>query len=214
MTIKFDSGNSNATGTMDDVTFTYKGGKYTLPENGFARLGFEFAGWSYTWVYKDTSGQYQTTRVGQAGEELTLDNLFARVNNGNIEFVYEITLTATWSAKYTFVLNVNPNSDGLLFPGLQLDSYDPIPITLTSESLEAGYTIVNPGYVVTSGDYTFAGYSLTQGKTTPDFEVDTKIDLSTFFEVKDDGTVTVKEKYADCLVGNTFTLNLYSVWAK
>lgn len=214
LTIKFNSGNSNATGTMDDVTFTYKGGKYTLPENGFARLGFEFAGWSYTWVYKDTSGQYQTTRVGQAGEELTLDNMFARVNNGNIEFVYEITLTATWSAKYTFVLNVNPNSDGLLFPGLQLDSYNPIPITLTSESLEAGYTIVNPGYVVTSGDYTFAGYSLTQGKTTPDFEVDTKIDLSTFFEVKDDGTVTVKEKYADCLVGNTFTLNLYSVWAK
>lgn len=210
LTIKFDSGNSNATGTMDDVTFTYKGGKYTLPENGFARLGFEFAGWSYTWVYKDTSGQYQTTRVGQAGEELTLDNLFARVNNGNIEFVYEITLTATWSAKYTFVLNVNPNSDGLLFPGLQLDSYDPIPITLTSESLEAGYTIVNPGYVVTSGDYTFAGYSLTQGKTTPDFEVDTKIDLSTFFN--SDGTV--KEEYADCLEGNTFTLNLYSVWAK
>ena len=210
LTIKFDSGNSNATGTMDDVTFTYKGGKYTLPENGFARLGFEFAGWSYTWVYKDTSGQYQTTRVGQAGEELTLDNLFARVNNGNIEFVYEITLTATWSAKYTFVLNVNPNSDGLLFPGLQLDSYNPIPITLTSESLEAGYTIVNPGYVVTSGDYTFAGYSLTQGKTTPDFEVDTKIDLSTFFN--SDGTV--KEEYADCLVGNTFTLNLYSVWAK
>lgn len=208
LTIKFDSGNSNATGTMDDVTFTYKGGKYTLPENGFARLGFEFAGWSYTWVY--TSGQYQTTIVGQAGEELTLDNLFARVNNGNIEFVYEITLIATWSAKYTFVLNVNPNSDGLLFPGLQLDSYNPIPITLTSESLEAGYTIVNPGYVVTSGDYTFAGYSLTQGKTTPDFEVDTKIDLSTFFN--SDGTV--KEEYADCLVGNTFTLNLYSVWAK
>ena len=212
LTIKFNSGNINATGTMDDVTFTYKGGKYTLPENGFARLGFEFAGWSYTWVYEDTSGQYQTTtRVGQADEELTLDNLFATVNNGNIEFVYEITLTATWSAKYTFVFTAQSNADTF---GVTLDSYDPITITLTSESLEAGYTIVNPGYVVTSGGYIFAGYSFTQGKTTPDFEVGTKIYLSTFFEVKDDGTVTVKEKYADCLVGNTFTLNLYSVWAK
>lgn len=208
LTIKFNSGNINATGTMDDVTFTYKGGKYTLPENGFARLGFEFAGWSYTWVYEDTSGQYQTTtRVGQADEELTLDYLFARVNNGNIEFVYEITLTATWNAEYTFVFTAQSNADTF---GVTLDSYDPITITLTSESLEAGYTIVNPGYVVTSGDYTFAGYSLTQGKTTPDFEVDTKIDLSTFFN--SDGTV--KEEYADCLVGNTFTLNLYSVWAK
>ncbi len=213
LTIKFDSGNSNATGTMADVEFKYNDyndGKYTLPENGFARLGFEFAGWSYTLVYEDTSGQYQTTRVGQTGEELELDNLFARVEDGNIKFVYEITLTATWSAKYTFVLKVNPNSNALLFPGLQLDSYDQIPITLTSESLEAGYTIVNPGYVVTSGDYTFAGYSLTEGGTTADFEVGTEIDLLTFF----DSNGTIKAEYASCLEGNTFTLNLYSVWAK
>lgn len=211
LTIKFNSGNSNATGTMADVKFKYNDyndGKYTLPENGFARLGFEFAGWSYTLVYEDPSGQYQTTRVGQTGEELKLDNLFARVEDGNIKFVYEITLTATWSAKYTFVLKVNPNSDA--FSGLQLKSHDQIPITLTSESLEAGYTIVNPGYEVTSGDYTFAGYSLTEGGTTADFEVGTEIDLSTFFN--SDGTI--KAEYASCLEGNTFTLNLYSVWAK
>lgn len=211
LTIKFNSGNSNATGTMADVKFKYNDyndGKYTLPENGFARLGFEFVGWSYTLVYEDTSGQYQTTRVGQTGEELKLDNLFARVEDGNIKFVYEITLTATWSAKYTFVLKVNPNSDA--FSGLQLKSHDQIPITLTSESLEAGYTIVNPGYEVTSGDYTFAGYSLTEGGTTADFEVGTEIDLSTFFN--SDGTI--KAEYASCLEGNTFTLNLYSVWAK
>ena len=211
LTIKFDSGHIKATGTMADVEFKYNDyndGKYTLPENGFARLGFEFAGWSYTLVYEDTSGQYQTTRVGQTGEELELDNLFARVEDGNIKFVYEITLTATWSAKYTFVLKINPNSDA--FSGLQLKSHDQIPITLTSGSLEAGYTIVNPGYVVTSGDYTFAGYSLTQGGTTADFEVGTEIDLLTFFD--SDGTI--KAEYASCLEGNTFTLNLYSVWAK
>ncbi len=211
LTIKFNSGNSNATGTMADVEFKYNDyndGKYKLPENGFARLGFEFAGWSYTLVYEDTSGQYQTTRVGQTGEELKLDNLFARVEDGNIKFVYEITLTATWSAKYTFVLKVNPNSDA--FSGIQLESNDSITITLPSESLEAGYTIVNPGYEVTSGDYTFAGYSLTEGGTTADFEVGTEIDLSTFFN--SDGTI--KAEYASCLEGNTFTLNLYSVWAK
>lgn len=209
LTIKFEPGSDTISEEMDNVLITTpSSGTYILPENTFTRLGFEFAGWQYSWVTKDSSGNYQTTtEISGQGTELSLDNLFAVVESGNVSRVYEITLTATWRAKYTFVLNADPNAD--VFSGLDLVSFNPIIINLTSESLEAGYTIGNPGFVVTSGDYTFAGYSLTQGGTTPDFEVGTKIDLLTFFNSNGE----VKDEYKSCLVGNTFTLNLYAVWA-
>lgn len=209
LTIKFEPGSDTISEEMENVLIkTPSSSTYILPENTFTRLGFEFAGWQYSWVTQDSSGNYQTTtEISGQGTELSLDNLFAVVESGNISRVYEITLTATWSAKYTFVLNADPNAD--VFSGLKLDSNNPKTINLTSESLEAGYIIENPGFVVTSGDYTFAGYSLTQGGTTKDFEVGTKIDLLTFFN--SDGTV--KDEYESCLVGNTFTLNLYAVWA-
>ena len=206
LTIKF-----NNAGTMDDKKFTYpdKGGNYTLPECK-ARKGFSFAGWSFNYVYEDGGNYYSITKVANAGEVIGLANMFANLSDGTISYVYEITLTATWTAKYNYQIVINPNSDA--FSGLALASYNPITSNYSSEALEAGTTISKPGFVVTSGDYELIGYAYSLGATSVDLGLDATINFATFFTEKTDGVPTCAKNVTYDEATKTFTLTLYAVW--
>lgn len=207
LTIKF-----NNAGTMSDDKFTYpdKGGNYTLPECEFARTGYSFAGWSFNYVYEDGGNYYSITKVANAGEVIGLANMFANLSGGTISYVYEITLTATWTAKYNYQIVVNPNSDA--FSGLALASYNPITSTYNSEALEAGTTISEPGFVVTSGDYELIGYAYSLGATSVELALDATINFATFFTGETDGVPTCATNVTYDEATKTFTLTLYAVW--
>ncbi|MCI5797068.1 MAG: InlB B-repeat-containing protein [Firmicutes bacterium] len=207
LTIKF-----NNAGTMSDDKFTYpdKGGNYTLPECEFARTGYSFAGWSFNYVYEDGGNYYSITKVANVGEVIGLANMFANLSGGTISYVYEITLTATWTAKYNYQIVVNPNSDA--FSGLALASYNPITSTYNSEALEAGTTISEPGFVVTSGDYELIGYAYSLGATSVELALDATINFATFFTGETDGVPTCATNVTYDEATKTFTLTLYAVW--
>ncbi len=207
LTIKF-----NNAGTMSDDKFTYpdKGGNYTLPECEFARTGYSFAGWSFNYVYEDGGNYYSITKVANVGEVIGLANMFANLSGGTISYVYEITLTATWTAKYNYQIVINPNSDA--FSGLALASYNPITSTYNSEALEAGTTISEPGFVVTSGDYELIGYAYSLGATSVELALDATINFATFFTGETDGVPTCATNVTYDEATKTFTLTLYAVW--
>lgn len=207
LTIKF-----NNAGTMSDDKFTYpdKGGNYTLPECEFARTGYSFAGWSFNYVYEDGGNYYSITKVANVGEVIGLANMFANLSGGTISYVYEITLTATWTAKYNYQIVVNPNSDA--FSGLALASYNPITSTYNSEALEARTTISEPGFVVTSGDYELIGYAYSLGATSVELALDATINFATFFTGETDGVPTCATNVTYDEATKTFTLTLYAVW--
>lgn len=207
LTIKF-----NNAGTMSDEKFNYpeKGGNYTLPECEFARTGYSFAGWSFNYVYEDGGNYYSITKVANAGEVIGLANMFANLSGGTISYVYEITLTATWTAKYNYQIVINPNSDA--FSGLALASYNPITSTYNSEALEAGTTISEPGFVVTSGDYELIGYAYSLGATSVELALDATINFATFFTGETDGVPTCATNVTYDEATKTFTLTLYAVW--
>lgn len=207
LTIKF-----NNAGTMSDEKFNYpeKGGNYTLPECEFARTGYSFAGWSFNYVYEDGGNYYSITKVANVGEVIGLANMFANLTDGTISYVYEITLTATWTAKYNYQIVVNPNSDA--FSGLALASYNPITSTYNSEALEAGTTISEPGFVVTSGDYELIGYTYSLGATSVELALDATINFATFFTGETDGVPTCATNVTYDEATKTFTLTLYAVW--
>ncbi len=206
LTIKF-----NNAGTMSDEKFTYpdKGGNYTLPECE-ARTGYSFAGWSFNYVYEYGGNYYSITKVANAGEVIGLANMFANLSDGTISYVYEITLTATWTAKYNYQIVINPNSDA--FSGLALESYNPITSHYSSEALEAGTTISEPGFVVTSGDYELIGYAYSLGATSVDLALGATINFATFFTGETDGVPTCATNVTYDEATKTFTLTLYAVW--
>ena len=136
--------------------------------------------------------------------------MFANLSGGTISYVYEITLTATWTAKYNYQIVINPNSDA--FSGLALASYNPITSTYNSEALEAGTTISEPGFVVTSGDYELIGYAYSLGATSVELALDATINFATFFTGETDGVPTCATNVTYDEATKTFTLTLYAVW--
>ena len=114
-TIAFDKNNANATGTMDNQSFTYDTAQ-SLTENSFERTGYDFAGWNTQADGKGTpytDGQNVQNLTAEDGETIMLyalwtPYLYSVVFNGNSD-----TVTGTMgdqSFTYDVEQALNPNS--------------------------------------------------------------------------------------------------------
>ena len=121
-TVHFDKNHSDATGTMNDQSFTYNTAQ-NLTANGFSRIGYDFMGWSTTpnGSVAYTNGQSVNNLTNQNGAVV---NLYAvwQLNTYSITYNLDGGSVATPNpTSYTVQSNaitlVNPTREGYTFTG-------------------------------------------------------------------------------------------------
>ena len=120
-TVKFDKNADDATGDVADIHAVYDT-EFALPENAFAKIGYNFGGWN---TKKDGSG---TTH--EAGEKMK--NLSAE--NDDV-----VTLYAKWLETYTIAYELNGGTNADENP----ENYDVETETITLKAAtKVGYVFV------------------------------------------------------------------------
>lgn len=196
-TVKFDKNHADATGTMDDQSFTYDV-EQALTANAFERTGYDFQGWATTAngsvAYADKASVKNLTERG----EITLYAVWT-------EHVYKTTIVTTPKADtehgITVTVVIKDSAGNVLTPN-EDGTYD------LTYGEEYTFTVSSPDFspltgTITVGEENPTGYSWTVNENgTATLEFDALVYAKG--DVDGSGTLTVKDaqELYNYLVGN------------
>ena len=127
-TVKYNKNATDAVGTMEDMQGVSYSREYTLPEEQFTRMGYDFTGWNTQANGKGTAYQPGETVSGLTGKDKATVTLYAQWQQRPYEILYVLNggkNHAKNPGSYpvnTTVRLQNPTKEGYTFAGWYTDS--------------------------------------------------------------------------------------------